>query len=118
MSGSIIKKGDIAVISAGILLSALLFAASIIPTKSGSAVEISLGGEAVEVLPLDEDRTFEVGGALTVVIKNGEASVSGAVCRGKLCEKHRPISRAGEVIVCAPGGVVIRVLGEGPDFVL
>ncbi len=49
------------------------------------------------------------GGLVDLVIANGQADVTEADCPDHICVKHRPISRAGESIVCLPNRVVVTV---------
>ncbi|MBQ7604460.1 MAG: NusG domain II-containing protein [Clostridia bacterium] len=88
-------------------------AAAQLQKNHGYAVEITVNGQHFGAYPLVGDAVIDVDGLLTVIIENGEARVAGSTCPDGFCEKHAPVSRAGETIVCLPRGVIIRVSGEG-----
>ncbi len=100
--------------AAGILLACR---AAFPKNEAGKTVEISLRGEFFAEMPLDRDGSLDVDGVLTVTVSGGEARVSDAVCKNRLCVRHAPISREGEAIVCLPGEVTVRVRG-GPDALI
>ncbi len=67
------------------------------------------------IIPLGVDKEYEVisrDAELVVRVENGEVSVARSTCRDGICKNTPPVSRVGESIVCAPAGVVVRVLGE------
>ena len=67
-----------------------------------------------EEYPLDRDRTVSIsenGISLSVEIKDGNARVLSADCPDRVCVHTGTIRKAGDVIVCAPAHVVIRILG-------
>lgn len=60
-------------------------------------------------------------GVNTLTIENGQAKISDADCPDGICAAHRPVSRAGETIVCLPHKLVIRIDRAGdtaPDAVV
>lgn len=68
------------------------------------------------VVPLAAKRTLEVKGPLgttTVAVGNGSARVVRSPCPHRVCVAAGAMSRPGEVAVCVPNGVVVRILGEG-----
>lgn len=110
---------DLALIAALIGVALIIFAAGAVLKRDGSAVEVRIDGELVATLPLSEDAEFDVAGRCILRIENGEARVTLATCRNKICVRHRPIKSAGEAIVCLPNGVTVKVIGDGGvDFVI
>lgn len=110
-------RHDLALILAIVLTALALGAASTLLTKEGETVEVRLRGELYAKLPLSRDAELDVDGLCTVVVKDGGAYVRNSSCRNKICQRHPPISRAGETIACLPNGVTVRVAGEGgADF--
>lgn len=109
-----------------LILSVLLVAAGLFlvfrPSGSeGAAIEILLNGDVYGRYSLNEDRTIDVGGCLTVSVKDGEVEVVKSDCPGQTCVRQRPIRNEGEMIVCLPNQVVIRILGareDGLDYVI
>lgn len=100
---------DVVVFAAAIALTVALLLA--FNRKTGEGVEIAYNGASV-VLPLGKDIEYDVGGHLTVVIKDGEAYVKKSDCKHQTCVQTGKIKRVGESIVCAQNGVVITVVGE------
>ena len=110
---------DLALIAALIGVALIIFAAGAVLKRDGAAVEVRIDGELVATLPLSENTELDVAGRCILRIENGEAWVTLATCRNKICIKHRPIKSAGEAIVCLPNGVTIKVIGDGgADFVI
>lgn len=103
----------------GILVLGILFLAIVgllilkLSQKTGYQVEISIDGNVVETLSLDKDTVYEIKqevGNNKVVIVDGEVSVTEADCPDKICQKHTPISKVGETIICLPHKVVVEVV--------
>ena len=109
---------NIILIAASLTVSAALFIAYYSGKTAGKSFEITVNGELYGTYPLDTDTMVDVNGLCTVEVKGGCVSVTESACKGKDCVHHKPISSSGERIVCLPNGIVIRVLGEGVDFVL
>ncbi len=105
-----------------VLLAALLAAAFAVwgvirlASREGKTAVVELNGRAVASYPLDTDIRAEIpseGGHMNVlVIKDGKASVESADCPDKLCVKQRPVSKAGQTIICLPHKLIIRIEGE------
>ena len=75
------------------------------------------------VLPLDEPDTFTLqshGISLTVAVKNGGVRVTESGCPDGVCLHTGEIRYGGEIIVCVPADVVIRIPSDrettGGDF--
>lgn len=77
------------------------------------------GGEVT--LPLAQPETLTVesrGFVLTVAVAGGGVSVTEADCPDGVCRNTGVIRHAGEIIVCVPADVVIRIPGTAAeDFV-
>ncbi len=83
--------------------------------KQGGTVLIEQNGSLVKELPLDRETTVEVEGPLgtTVVrVEGGKARIVSSPCPKKLCVHMGSISKAGEMVVCVPNRVVVRVSGQ------
>jgi len=99
---------------AGIVLAAALGLLVWKPTEAGQVCRITWE-QGETVLSLDTDTVFslESGGiSLTVSVSDGSVFVSEAGCPDGVCMGTGKISRAGEIIVCVPAGVVIRIPSE------
>ena len=82
-------------------------------------VEITVGGEVFGRYDLNADRDVSVLDLCVVRIAGGEAFVLSSNCQNRDCVRHRPVSVAGESIICLPNQVVVRVTGADElDLVL
>ena len=109
---------DLALIAALFSVALIIFAAGQAFKTDGDSVEVRVNGELVAELSLSLDAEFDIAGKCLLRIENGRAWISSATCRNHICVKHRPIGRAGEVIVCLPNGVTVKVVGGSTDFVI
>lgn len=112
-----LKKGDITVILFLLVLSGALFLATLRSSEGGSVV-IMQKGETVAVLSLDEDTQYVVsnGDAVNIIeISSGKVRMSEASCPDKQCVHQGYISSGGEVIVCLPNRVTIRLETKDND---
>lgn len=84
--------------------------------EQGAYVEVERNGRYVTVLSLKKNAVHELQGengiTLTVRIEDGAATVTHATCRDKLCTRMGRLERSGDVAVCLPARVTLRVLGE------
>lgn len=107
-------------IAAAVCLAFLIFLSGFLGSAPGGTAVIRIADGTETVFSLSEDRAFDVtsgGITLRVEISGGSIRVAGSDCPGHDCVRSGAISRSGEVIVCAPAGVVISVRGKGggPD---
>ena len=69
---------------------------------------------------LENNRSFSVENEnvnLTVEIKDGKVRVTHSDCPDKVCVSSGSISKNGQIIVCAPAMISLRIIdGEGGDF--
>lgn len=106
------------VVVAAVLLLALVIWLAVFPGDAGGYVEVTVAGQETARYSLGVDRALELdsrGVRLTVVVEGGEVYVGQADCPDGVCTATGHISRTGQVIVCAPAGVVIRVVGGEQD---
>ncbi len=108
------KRNDLRLILLLLLLAVLsLSARSLLFRGTGKTVVVSQDGTVTARYPLDQDRvevlTSPSGGSNTLHISGGEAYVTDATCPDKICEHAGKISREGEVIVCMPNKLTIRI---------
>ena len=87
-----------------------------LPKGAGNTVLVTVDGEPVAELPLNQDAELFVDGyaefSLRVIVENGTCYVVESTCPDLICQNHAPVSEAGEQIVCLPGRTVISVAGE------
>ncbi len=113
--GQILKIGDIFVISfISISFVATFFIFRLLPNK-GWFASIYVNGRQVYHLSLMEKKDVIVMGAqgrVRVRIEDGRIWVVESTCKQKICIRSGKISRIGEVIVCIPNRVMIRIDGK------
>jgi len=74
--------------------------------------------DAVTELTLDKDGRYPVTGPLGtafLVVEKGRAHLENAPCPLKICEAMGSINRSGQVIVCLPNRIFVKV--SGPEEV-
>lgn len=111
----------------GILLAAAVFALVFLFTrKEGAYAAVIKDGTEIARYALAEERQVPIteGGTVTnlLVIEDGKARITEAVCPDQICVEHRAVSKVGETIVCLPEKVVIKIVaaegGNAPDMVV
>nr|WP_315103506.1 NusG domain II-containing protein [uncultured Catonella sp.] len=85
-------------------------------------VVVSVDGKKIAEYPLKKDATYKLSGSHlgtnTLVIKSGKAYISEANCPDKQCMKQGKIERAGEMLVCLPNRVVIKIVDDEKEPVI
>ena len=118
------KKADIILIAALIVIGAAGLLAVRPADRSGTYVVMTVDGEQVDTLGLSEDQSVRIDtqyGSNLITVKNGSVFVSEADCPGKDCISLGKISRSGQIIVCLPHHLVIKIVGQNegaPDAVV
>lgn len=109
-----LKKGDKIIAAAVILLSAALFLASFFLNRNtaGLYAEISVGGVVVSTLPLDKNTDFDTGEGVLIRVADGKVYVAESDCPDKLCVRQGKIEKPGQMIVCLPNRVVVKIVSE------
>ncbi len=120
----VIKRNDIKLIGAVVILCLLAIIAMNMFKKEGSKLVITVDGEVYDTLDLNKDTTFTVKGAKgetnTFEIKDGHADMIEASCPDKLCVNQKDIHYNSETITCLPNKVVLKVIGgeeSGVDII-
>jgi hypothetical protein len=119
----VLTRADKILIISLIVISALSYPAVKYLSRGASFLEIEVQGETATVVRMDQDRDITIQGKLgTTIIHIDEsgASFTQSPCADKKCIKSAPIKDAGEIAVCVPNRVMIRVLGENrvkTDFI-
>lgn len=111
LNGKIFKIGDLIVLAVFIIAAALAIYFMTKPT--GSEVYIYKDGKLLEAVSLSVEKTVKIDEHITVKISGGAAFVLKSDCKGQDCVKAGKISKVGEMIVCLPNKVVIKIIGDG-----
>ena len=119
MNSKLIRKGDIAVILAVVLVAAVLWFFQTRETDKPEAI-ITVNGETVETIDLSsvkEKITFEFDTEPKVIIaaENGAIYFESAGCDDKLCVNCGKLSRKGDTAVCLPAKTVVTISGSDID---
>jgi hypothetical protein len=83
--------------------------------QPGDDVIIEVKGQVVQRLDLNTSQEITINGAIgrTIVkIEGGAAQVIHSDCPEKICVKTGKITYVGEIIVCVPNKVVIKIIGK------
>lgn len=111
------KKKDLIIIGAALLLALALYAVSQLTLGTQAAqVVVTIGGEEVLRKPLVVNDTYEIrqenGDVNIIAVENGAVFMQEANCRDGLCIRQGKMKNAAKTIVCLPHEVVVRLDGE------
>lgn len=85
--------------------------------KDGQYIIVEKSGENIHKFKITDEQEISVQGesGILVVIKihNGEVQVVSSDCPDKTCVKTGKISKAGEMIVCLPARISVKIEGKG-----
>ncbi len=111
LNGKIFKIGDLIVLAVFIIAAVLAIYFMTKPT--GSEAYIYKDGVLLEAVSLSEEKTVKIDEYISVRISGGAAYVLKSDCKGQDCVKAGKISKTGEMIVCLPNKVVVKIVGDG-----
>ncbi len=66
--------------------------------------------------PLASDGRYPVRGPLgeaTLVVRGGKVTLENPPCPEKVCERMGPAEKPGDLILCAPNRIMVRIPGSG-----
>ncbi len=113
------KKADIILAAAVIILSIILIGARIFTRTEGGLAVVTEDGRETGRYSLQKDLEKDISGIYgtnRLVIKDRAAFVAEADCPDKLCVHQKKIRYNGEMIVCLPHRLVIRIeSGDAPE---
>ena len=110
-----IKKTDIILIAALLLLAGVLFALG----RSGKSktAAVTVDGKLLYSIPLDEVKepyTITLENGVTLAVEPGSIRFAASDCRGQNCVNCGALRRAGQAAACVPNKTVITISGK-PD---
>jgi hypothetical protein len=103
------------------LLTTVTFSGKPASDVDGRLVSLFKDGHKIEQLPLVGRWTRCITtkkGPLTIRVNEGQAWVTESSCRHKICVSTRPVSKAGERIICAPNHFLLEIQGRRVDTVI
>lgn len=105
-----------------LIVAMTLFVVDITKASNGDGnkiVVVSIDGKKEAEYPLNKDGTYLIYGSHLgtnkLVIKDSEAYIEEASCPDKQCMKQGKISKAGEMLVCLPNRVVIKIVDANEE---
>ena len=110
-----LKWGDAVIIAVVLVLAAVLSAAFAAGTQGDRLyAEVWQDNQLVERVALNDgtDRTIDLGGHNVIVLSGKSARMASADCRDQVCVHTGTLTRAGQVAVCLPNRVVLKIVGE------
>ncbi|MDR3766045.1 MAG: NusG domain II-containing protein [Butyricicoccus sp.] len=111
-----LKKGDLVIIAIVLLLAALVFAPFALAPSQSLTCEITQDDETIRRVRLgagyQETITIE-GDSVTNVIQIEDDCVyfASSDCPDQVCVRTGKLTRAGQIAVCLPNRVVVRLVG-------
>jgi len=120
-SGVRLLAGDLLVL--GLLVAAIVAVSRSATGGPASRAEVVVSGEKALALDLGRDGVYEVLGPIGVTrieARSGKVRVLSSPCPRQVCRHGGWIGAPGELLVCLPNEVVVRIAGErsgGPDSV-
>ena len=109
------KKKDIILIAAVLVIALVSFAAIKMTQKDGKEVVVTVNNKEVYKTSINKDQTYKIpeeNGTNIMQIKDGKVTMKEADCRDQICADHKAIEKSGETIVCLPHKVVIEIKSE------
>lgn len=107
-------KKDLLLIAVILAISAAGFAVNyFINQKPAIYLEVSVDGQVLQVLPLNQDTDLIIegvnGGFNHLIVQNGSTWIDDASCPDKICIHQGHVSLTGQMIVCLPNRIIIQV---------
>ena len=109
------KIGDVILIGLLICLTLGSILMTDVLFEPGESVSVIVDGKEMYRLSLSENRTIDVQGPLgpTVIqVEKGHAFIQKAPCPYKTCIKMGKINRSGDIIVCIPNRILLKIEGK------
>ncbi len=110
-----ISKADVVVILLLLLLCGGLYFARTVPKNNALVAEVTVSGETVLALDLQnaaERETYGLGNGVILVTENHTVSFLSADCPDALCVQAGALQKVGDVAACVPNETVVCVKGE------
>lgn len=110
-----LKWGDFVIIGVVLVLSAALTAVLAAGTTGDRLyAEVWQDNQLVERVALTDgtDRTIDLDGHNVIVLSGKSVRMESADCRDQVCVRTGTLTRAGQVAVCLPNRVVLKIVGE------
>ena len=90
----------------------ILFLIQIFGQKSGESVIVEVDGEIFGTYALAKDTEILINDTNCIIIEDGTVRMAEAACPDHLCIRQGTISKDGQMIVCLPNRVTVRIAGD------
>ena len=83
--------------------------------QPGNSFSVSISGKFEQLFPLGKNQLLEIYGPLgktKIQVENKKVRILSSPCPEKICAKTGWIQHVGEIIVCVPNKIVIRINGN------
>lgn len=114
-----LKWGDFVIIAAVLLLAAALTAWFALGTSDGQLyAEVWQDDVLVERVKLTDETDCEIDldGHNVIVLAGKTARMESADCHDQVCVRIGTLTRAGQVAVCLPNRVILKIVGETSEI--
>ncbi|HIY52722.1 MAG TPA: NusG domain II-containing protein [Candidatus Agathobaculum merdavium] len=114
-----LKWGDFVIIAVVLLLAAALTAWFALGTTDGQLyAEVWQDDVLVERVKLTDetDREIDLDGHNVIVLAGKTARMESADCHDQVCVRTGTLTRAGQVAVCLPNRVILKIVGETSEI--
>lgn len=114
-----LKWGDFVIIAAVLLLAAALTAWFALGTSDGQLyAEVWQDDVLMERVKLTDetDREIDLDGHNVIVLAGKTARMESADCHDQVCVRTGTLTRAGQVAVCLPNRVILKIVGETSEI--
>ena len=108
------KKADLILLVIILALSAAGFVFLRHSSDAQSKVEVTIDGQRYGIYALNQDSRQVVSsnyGYNTIIIQDGQVWVEDADCANKDCMRFGKISKEGQIILCLPHKLAVRIVG-------
>lgn len=102
----------------GILLLAALVAWPLMRGPEGARVIVERDGRVLFSAPLDTHRRVSLDGPYgptVVLVEQGQVRIESSSCPRHLCQRQGSIQRQGQMLVCLPNRLLVRICGPATD---
>lgn len=106
------KKADKVLGLAALVVCLVLFMIQMFGTDTGASVVVEIDGDTYGVYELSKDAEIDIGKTNQIRIEDGSVRMEDADCPDHLCVRQGTISKSGQMIVCLPNRVTIRITDE------
>lgn len=110
-----VTAADLCLIGFLFLFSIALLTMTTIHRRPGTGASIETDGRRIALLDLSKNQVITIRGYLgnmDIQVQDGKIRVSSSPCKQKICQHSGYRSKAGDIIVCVPNKIVIRIISR------